>query len=71
MQFLHCLEQYTLEGGDNEFTDGFMIENIMRKRFPDDWKVLTEVGVPFVDDGIETIDGSGEFQKVKVVPTFE
>ena len=47
-----------------------MIEKIMRKNFSDEWKVLTELGVPFLDDGTETLDGSGEFNKVKIVPTF-
>ena len=47
-----------------------MIEKIMRKNFFDEWKVLTELGVPFLDDGTETLDGSGEFNKVKIVPTF-
>ena len=42
----------------------------MREKFPDDWKVLTELGVPFMDDGTETLDGGGEFSKVKIVPTF-
>ena len=47
-----------------------MIEKIMRENFSDEWKVLTELGVPFLDDGTETLDGSGEFNKVKIVPTF-
>ena len=71
MQFLHCIEQYQLEGGDNQFCDGFMIEKIMKENFYEDWKVLTEIGVPFMDDGSETIDGYGDFSKVQVVPTFE
>ena len=65
------MEQYKLEGGDNEFSDGFMIEKVMREKFPDDWKVLTEMGVPFLDDGTETLDGYGEFYKVNIVPNFE
>ena len=65
------MEQYKLEGGDNEFSDGFMIEKVMRENYPQDWKVLTEMGVPFLDDGTETLDGDGEFNKVKIVPTFE
>ena len=59
-----------MEGADNEFSDGFMIENIMRENFLDDWKILTEIGVPFLDDGTETLDGDGDFNKVKIVPTF-
>ena len=47
-----------------------MIESIMRENFPDEWKVLTEIGVPFLDDGTETLDGDGDFNKVKIVPTF-
>ena len=43
----------------------------MRNQFPEEWKTLTEVGVPFLDDGTETIDGNGDFNKVKIVPTFE
>ena len=43
----------------------------MKQQFPEDWKVLTEVGVPFLDDGTEIIDGTGDFNKVKIVPTFE
>ena len=43
----------------------------MKKQFPQDWKVLTENGVSFLDDGTENIDGMGEFNKVKIVPTFE
>ena len=48
-----------------------MIEKIMKENFYEDWKVLTEIGVPFMDDGSETIDGYGDFSKVQVVPTFE
>ena len=70
-QFLNCIDQYELSGGDNEFSDGFKIESVMKQQFPEDWKVLTEVGVPFLDDGTEVIDGTGDFNKVKIVPTFE
>ncbi len=48
-----------------------MIENVMKRRFTDDWKVLSEIGVPFLDDGTETGDFNAEFSKVKVGPTFE
>ena len=43
----------------------------MKRQFPDDWKILTEIGVPFLDDGTETEDFNAEFSKVKIVPTFE
>ena len=42
----------------------------MKEKFPKDWKLLTDIGVPFMDDGTETLDGMGEFNKVKIVPTF-
>jgi hypothetical protein len=39
LQFLHCVEQNQLEGGESTFCDGFNLEAIMRKNHPDEWQV--------------------------------
>ena len=68
LQFLQCIEQYEFSGGENQFTDGFMIEKVMKERFNEDWKVLSETPVVFMD---ENVDAFGEFNKVRIAPTFE
>lgn len=68
LQFLQCIDQYEFSGGDNQFTDGFMIEKVMKKNHPDEWKILCGTNVVFKD---ENVDAFGDFNKVRIAPTFE
>ena len=68
MQFLQCIDQYEFSGGENQFTDGFMIEKVMKEKYPDEWKILCETDVVFKD---ENEDAFGDFNKVRIAPTFE
>ena len=68
LQFLQCIEQYEFSGGENQFTDGFMIEKVMKERFHEEWKILSETAVVFMD---ENVDAFGDFNKVRIAPTFE
>ena len=68
LQFLQCIDQYEFSGGENQFTDGFMIEKIMKKNYPEEWKILCGTNVVFKD---ENIDAFGDFNKVRIAPTFE
>ncbi|KAL3888408.1 hypothetical protein ACJMK2_000776 [Sinanodonta woodiana] len=48
LQFLHCLRfDDTVKGGDSTFVDLFRVAEDFRKRFPDEFKVLTRVPVIF------------------------
>ena len=40
----------------------------MKERFHDEWKILSETGVVFID---ENVDEFGDFNKVHIAPTFE
>ena len=45
-----------------------MIEKVMKERFHEEWKILSETPVVFMD---ENIDAFGDFNKVRIAPTFE
>ena len=67
-QFLHCIDQYSGEGGENEFVDAFHLEKLIRKDFPAEHKILTETKVDFYDVGSEDI--VGKFHKTFQSPVF-
>ena len=58
-----------MEGGDNEFVDGFYIGNLIRMHHPKEWETLTTACIDFWDIGKEDI--SGKFHKVTSLPTFQ
>ena len=68
LQFLQCIDQYEFSGGENQFTDGFMVEKVMKERHYEEWKILSETLVVFID---ENVDAFGDFNKVRIAPTFE
>jgi hypothetical protein len=68
LQFLQCIDQYEFSGGENQFTDGFMVESVMKERHYEEWKILSETQVVFID---ENVDAFGDFNKVRIAPTFE
>ena len=45
-----------------------MIEKVMKINYPDEWKTLCETDVVFKD---ENEDAFGDFNKVRIAPTFE
>jgi hypothetical protein len=57
-----------MDGGENEFVDGFHIEKLIRQNHPDEHKILTQTKVDFVDVGTEDI--AGEFDKMFQAPVF-
>lgn len=66
-QLLHCMQQSGL-GGENEFSDAFNAERIMKEESPEDWKILAETIVEFADNGH---DAHGGFSKLNHRPTFQ
>ena len=40
----------------------------MKERFDEEWKVLSEAPVVFMD---ENLDAFGDFNKIRIAPTFE
>ena len=68
-QFLHCIDQFDGDGGENEFVDGFYVEKIIRQNYPEEHKILTQTKVDFVDIGSEDI--AGEFYKMFQAPVFQ
>ena len=45
-----------------------MIEKVMKKDYPEEWKILCGTNVVFKD---ENKDAFGDFNKVRIAPTFE
>ena len=80
VQFLHCIEQRELKGGENEFTDGFHIASVIQNNNPEDFKTLTTVNVDFWNVGVDSTpkhfhneveeESFGEFHKVTSLPTL-
>lgn len=52
-QFLHCIRQSGMDGGENEFVDSFNVAEKIRLNHPEAFKYLTEVEVDFKDIGHE------------------
>ncbi|XP_059091647.1 gamma-butyrobetaine dioxygenase-like [Tigriopus californicus] len=69
IQFLHCVKQTDMSGGDNEFVDGFNLAGIIRRSHPKYWNLLTKLAINFWDRGSEQF--SGEFYKYTSLPTFQ
>ena len=68
-QFLHCIDQYSGEGGENEFVDTFHLEKLIRKHHPAEHEFLTTKKVDFYDVGSEDI--VGQFHKTFQAPVFK
>ena len=45
-----------------------MIEKVMKKDYPEEWEILCGTNVVFKD---ENVDAFGDFNKVRIAPTFE
>ncbi len=69
IQFLHCINQYNMDGGDSEFADGFRVADAIRRRHTEEWELLTGQPVQFWDVGTD-IKG-GEFHKLNAVPMIK
>ena len=68
-QFLHCIHQYDMAGGDNEFVDGLRVGSIIRADHPREWETLTTTCVDFWDVGQE--ETCGRFHKASSLPIFQ
>lgn len=53
VNLLHCLVQSESSGGANQISDGFYVANLMRKEFPEDYRILTTTLVNWNDIGNE------------------
>jgi len=70
VQFLHCIEQFKGEGGENQFSDGLSVADHIRKNYPEEWRLLTSVKCCFSDLGYDdTADTT--FYKVYYSPTLK
>ena len=45
-----------------------MVEHVMKQYYYEDWKILSENPVVFID---ENEDAFGDFNKVRIAPTLE
>lgn len=54
--WLHCLQQHTGEGGDNDISDGFNAASILREKDPALFEFLTKSSIYFQDKGNATYD---------------
>ncbi|XP_045107579.1 gamma-butyrobetaine dioxygenase-like [Portunus trituberculatus] len=53
IQLLHCIKQFTSEGGDTQLADGFSAALKLQEMNPKYYEILTQTMVDFVDFGIE------------------
>ena len=67
-QFLHCLAQNGVVGGENEFSDGFYVERLMKENHPNEWRILHKTKVEWNDIGNDMF---GHFYKVKYNPIIQ
>lgn len=68
-QFLHCIIQAECAGATNLMCDGFYVANIMKNKYPKEFKTLTDTWVSFFDAGSEDI--VGEFKKETSKPVIK
>ncbi|XP_004207343.1 gamma-butyrobetaine dioxygenase [Hydra vulgaris] len=59
IQALHCIKQYSGEGGDTTFTDGFYIAQKLKQQNPESFLSLTKQNVTYRDIGTDIF---GEFE---------
>ena len=50
---LHCIVQTDMEGGDNEFADGFWAAEQLREKYPQYFKLLTTQELGYWDIGAD------------------
>ena len=67
VQILMCISQVPTKGGESEFADGFHVAEQMRQRYPEEFKLLTEMPVRFFDIGADYY----EYHKLHTAPTIE
>ena len=67
-QFLHCLAQDGVLGGESEFSDGFYVERLMKENYPNEWRILHTTKVEWNDIGEDMF---GPFCNVKYNPIFQ
>ena len=80
IQILHCIEN-EVSGGLSTLVDGFTVTELLKKKFPDYYKILTEVKVRFqfidqnvvLEDWAEMIqlDEFGDFKQVRFSPRLD
>ena len=80
IQMLHCIEN-EVSGGYSTLVDGYTVTQELKKKFPDYYKILTEIKVRFqfidqsvvLEDWAEMIqlDENGEFKQVRFSPRLD
>ncbi len=63
------MKQWAMEGGSNEFVDGFKVANDLRKNHPKEFELLSTIPVYFWDIGVDEF--VGEFNKIRQSPTLK
>ncbi|KAG7310302.1 hypothetical protein JYU34_003057 [Plutella xylostella] len=53
VNMLHCLVQTESNGGENVLSDGHYVAHYMKKNYPEQYRLLTEVEVEWKDVGVE------------------
>ncbi|XP_042205656.1 gamma-butyrobetaine dioxygenase-like [Homarus americanus] len=67
--FLHCITQFTGEGGENDLTDGFHVAEYMRRHHPQEYELLTDTPVYFWNKGSALVEQeTTEFYKLLNIP---
>ena len=80
IQMLHCIEN-EVSGGYSTLVDGYTVTQELKKKFPDYYKILTEIKVRFqfidqsvvLEDWAEMIelDNNGKFKQVRFSPRLD
>ena len=62
-----CIQNVPTKGGENEFADGFHVAEVMRRDYPEEFRILTNTPVQFVDIGTDYY----QYHKLHSSPTIE
>lgn len=65
VQFIHCIVQYTGDGGDTRVADAVHVARELKRLHPKHYDILTNTMVDWYDEGT---DEMGEFNKVLQLP---
>ncbi len=80
IQMLHCIEN-EVSGGFSTLVDGYMVTEILKKQFPEFYKILTQIKIrfQFIDKSVVLeswaemiqLDENNEFKQVRFSPRLD
>jgi len=80
-QFLHCVRNRAVKGGESYFSDAFYAASVLRKSHPDAFNILASTPVPFqyINDGrhlylshpIIELDSHSNISHINYAPPFQ